>query len=297
MTLILLNGLFPISALASDKDQSDVLVDTPEELKRIEQDPGSESNTEIARQLNNPNSPLAKMTMEYTTTFFEGDLSNADDQTGNLFVFQPTFPFPLTDDGTVQIFARPAFALLLEQPYFNTSDGEFKSKTAFADMGFDVALGKSFESGLIFVGGLQGTIPTGSSDDLSADQWRLGPEGIVAYINKTGFLAAFPAHQWDVSGSNAFSTTTLELFAGLFLKDGLVLMSQPAMSYDHEREDWTIPINASIRQVIRIGKMPVQIGMNLDYFVKKPDAFGPNWAITLSFTPVVPNFLYNWITG
>lgn len=296
MTLLLLNGLFPISALAADPGQSEVLIDTPQELDQVEHNPGSESNAAIAQQLNNPNSPLAKLTLEYTTTFFEGDLPNADDQTGNLLLFQPVFPFPLSDDGTINFFARPAFALLMEQPYFDTGDGQFQSKTAFADMGFDLALGKSFKSGFIFVGGVQGTIPTGSSDDLSADQWRLGPEFIAGYINKTGFLAVFPAHQWNISGSNNFSTTTLENFAGLFLEDGLTVLSNPVLSYNHESEDWTIPLNASVRQVVRIGKMPVQLGLSLDYYVNQPDAFGPDWVITLNITPVIPNFIYNWIT-
>ena len=38
--------------------------------------------------------------------------------------------------------------------------------------------------------------------------------------------------------------------------------------------------------------MPVQLKMNLDYFVERDDDFGPKFQIKVSFTPIVKNFIY-----
>jgi len=35
----------------------------------------------------------------------------------------------------------------------------------------------------------------------------------------------------------------------------------------------------------------------MNYYVDQPSAFGPQWMIGLNITPVVPNFINNWIRG
>ena len=34
--------------------------------------------------------------------------------------------------------------------------------------------------------------------------------------------------------------------------------------------------------------------MELNYYVEQPDAFGPDWQVEFSVTPVVKNMLANW---
>jgi len=35
----------------------------------------------------------------------------------------------------------------------------------------------------------------------------------------------------------------------------------------------------------------------LNYYVARPDAFGPQWMIGVNITPVVPNVIDQWIKG
>lgn len=217
---------------------------------------------------------------------------------GNLTLFQPIFPFPLTDDGTTNLFVRPAFTFLTGQPTYDQTQGTFNETTSLGDMGFDVALGQTYPSGWILLGGIQGTVPTGMKSELTGGQLRLGPELVVVYINTTGFIGAFPAHQWDVTGwrDESFSTSTLELFGGLFLGNGLNVQTNPVLSYNWEDEQWTVPLNITVKKVIKMGNLPVQVGASIDYFLEANDDFGPDWAFSLSFTPIVPNFVYSWLT-
>lgn len=268
-------------------------IDQPDELEQATGAPETMSKDDLSRELTNPNTPLAKLSLKNTTTFFEGDLPDADDQVSNLFLFQPVFPFPLTDDGTRNLFIRPAFAFLTSQPLFDQTDGEFKSVTRLGDMGFDVALGQSFDSGFVVVGGMQGTVPIGHSD-VSGQQLRLGPEFLGAYINEVGGVAAFPAHQWNVAGGGpAYSTSTLELFAIKFMGDGWSGGTNPQLAYDWQNDQATIPLNLTLRKIVQFGDIPAQISGSFDYFVEKNDAFGPEYAFTITVTPIVPNFIYD----
>ncbi len=56
---------------------------------------GEKSAEEVARDLANPNTPLASLTFKLQFRTYEGDLPNADDQNGTTLLFQPTLPFPL----------------------------------------------------------------------------------------------------------------------------------------------------------------------------------------------------------
>jgi hypothetical protein len=268
-------------------------IDRPDELEEASKNPHTNSSDDLSRELSNPNTPLAKLTVKSTTTLYEGNLPSADEQIGNVILFQPVFPFPLTDDGTRNLFIRPAFSFLTPQPLFNAGKGEFESKVRFGDMGFDVALGQSFDNGVVAVGGMQGTIPTGGRG-VTGDQFRLGPEAVLAYIKKEGALGAFPAHQWDVAGGGStYSTSTLELFVFKFIEGGWTFGTNPVLSYDWENEEATIPINLTLRNVMKIGNVPMQISGQFDYFVDNNDVFGQEMAFTINLTPIVPNFIYN----
>ncbi len=287
-----------VSAIPALAELPDAIVDTPEELQTVQTQPGSQSADDIAREMANPNAPMAKLTFKNITTFYEGNLPDSDNQVGNLTLFQPVFPFPLSDDGTTNLFVRPAFTFLTGQPSFDPIEGSFDGNTGLGDMGFDVALGKTYPSGWIVVGGVQGTIPIGTKSELTGGQLRLGPELIVCYINETGFLGGFPAHQWDVTGwgDNSYSTSTVEVFAGFFLGGGMNVQSNPMLSYDWKEEQWTIPLNLTVKKIVKIGSLPAQIAASFDYYIEKNDDFGPDWAFTLHFTPIVPNFVHSWLT-
>lgn len=296
--MILLLSLSPCSLVfAAPKNTVDnaAQIDTPEELQKAEKEPNELSSDDLARELNNPNTPLAKLTFEFTTTSFDGDIPGAGGEDVNLVLFKPVFPFPLSEDGTKNLFIRPVLAYATEQPQFNSNTGQLETISGFGDLGFDIALGQSYDSGLILIGGVQGALPTGA-DRLTSDQYRLGPEFIVADINTSRVIAAFPSHQWDVSGDGpSYSTTTLELFALKFLGDGWTVGTQPKLSYDWKNNQATIPLNLTARKVVRLGKTPIQLSAGLDYFIEQNDDFGPDFGFKFSVTPVVSNFIYDWM--
>ena len=279
----------------SNKIDNPNQIDRPGELATAHEAPHTLSADELSKELSNPNSPLASLAFKQTYTAYKGDLPGAGDQSSNLTLFQPVFPFPLTEDGTTNLFIRPAIPYLWEQPVFDTKANRFESVSGFGDMGFDVGVGRSYDSGWVMVGGVQGTLPTGA-DRLSADQYRLGPEFLVAKVGKKAYWAIFPSHQWDVSGGSAdYSTSQLEVFGGFYLPNAWTVYTDSKWSYDWENDQAKVPLNLSVRKITKLGDLPVQLNLGVDYFVESDDRFGEDWAVSLTFSPVVPNFIYNAI--
>lgn len=250
-----------------------------------------ESADDLAKELSNPNNSFASLTFKQIYTAFDGNLPGASDQSSNVTLFQPVFPFPLGDSGTTNLFIRPAFSYVWQQPVYDPVTSTFSNKSGWADIGFDVAVGRTFDTGLVVVGGVQGTIPTNT--DVSGGQWRLGPELVVAKIGKKGYWAVFPSHQWDIGGDNYdYSNSGLELFAGVYLPNAWTIFTDSKWSYDWVNDQATMPINLSVSKVTKLGNLPVKFQAGIDYYAKSNDAFGQDWAINFSVTPVVPNFIY-----
>jgi len=141
------------------------------------QEKSGKSAEEIARDLANPNTPLASLTFKFQFRTYEGDLPNADDQNGTTLLFQPTLPFPLTNGDKVLF--RPAIPLQFDQPVYNAGKLDFDDEFGLGDISFDLAYAKTTDKGLLLAGGIISTVPTATDDKLGKDRFTLGPEFMI----------------------------------------------------------------------------------------------------------------------
>ena len=266
----------------------------------------SASAADAAKALANPNSDLASLKFQNQFFGYTGDLPGADDQNSYQLLFQPIFPFGIgnTSSGAKKTFyVRPAIPLAVDQPRFSARNNDFSGVSGLGDIGFDVAIGFTEKSGVLWALGMDGTLPTASDSDLGGGQLRLGPEALIAKDIKlargSAFIGFFPSHQWDVAGwkDGQFSTTKVEPFITYLPGGGWSIGSDPKMTYDWVDNEWTIPLNLQVGKIVKFGKTPVKIELEGSYYVEQPDRFGPDWMIGVNFTPVVPNFIENWFKG
>jgi len=116
------------------------------------------------------------------------------------------------------------------------------------DWGFDLSYGVTEKSGLLWLGGINGTLPTASDSDVAGKQWRLGPELVLAKITKVGVFGIFPSHQWDVAGwgdgkDYDYSTTQIQPLIIFTPGGGWQIATKGIYDYDWEGEEWTVPLN------------------------------------------------------
>ena len=220
------------------------------------QENAGKSADEIARELANPNTPLASLKFKWQSRSFEGDLPGANDQSSTSLVFQPALPFAL-ENGDV-IFFRPAILLQLDQPVFDAEDLDFHSKLGLGDTVFDLAYARTTKKGLLMAVGVVSSVPTATDGELGSDRWTLGPEILIGKLSKKSVVGIFPNHQWDIAGSGEaeISVTTVQVFGTYLPSGGWTVGTVPIMSYDHKADQWTIPLNFSLGRTIVIGERP-----------------------------------------
>jgi len=261
------------------------------------------SNDEVARELANPNNSLASLTFKNQYRWYEGDLPHADDQDNYTLLFQPVFPFtmePTANGGKANFFVRPAFPVVFNQPVFDSSNLDFNGVTSFGDIGFDIGYGVSEKSGFLWAFGMVGTLPTATDSDVAGKQLRLGPEALIAQFYKWGLWGLFPSHQWDVTGwgdNGYFCNSQIQAFLTFLPGGGWNVGTTPIMNYDWKTNDWTIPLNLTAGKTVKFGAMPLKLALEVNYYVEKPDAFGPEWMVSFNITPVVPNIIDQWVKG
>ncbi len=246
---------------------------------------------EIAKELANPNTPLATLNFKFQFREFEGDLPGANDQTGTTILFQPSLPFPL-ENGDLVLF-RPAIPVIADQPVVNGVG--FEGESGIGDIAFDLAYAPKNDSGLLIAYGLIASLPT-ASNDLGSGRYTLGPEYLIGKVTSSYVIGAFPNHQWDIGGSGdkSINLTSIQLFGTIIPGGGWNYGTSPIIAYDWETDQATVPINFNFGKTVILGSTPLKLSMELNYYLEQADTFGPEWMIGFNISPVVENSLVKW---
>ncbi len=271
----------------------------PATLHAQQSEDEGQSADDIARELANPNNTLGSLSFNLDTISYSGNLPGASDQTALRLSFQPILPYSLGDG--MNLFVRPLIPVVFDQPVPVVGDQavfagseNFDSKgTELGDISFDVAVGKSLSNGVVLIGGVVGTLPTATDDALGLDQYLLGPEFAIAKVFDWGVAGVLVTHQWDVAGEDSFDTSITggSYFFTYNLKDGWQISMSPNYSYNHNAasgDKLTLPLGIGLSRTMVLGGKPWKFAAQYWHYVEKPDAFGPDWQIRLTVTPVVP---------
>jgi len=251
---------------------------------------GSPSAAEIAAELSNPNTNMGTLTTLFNYVEFDGDIPGAGGQSGLQMIFQPSLPYALSD--TTNLFVRPAIPVIISQDVPNSSGAFVSEGVELGDIAFDASVLKGTPTGVVYGGGVVGSIPTATNDALGLDQWLLGPELIGAVVRQWGVIGALVTHQWDVAGDSNFDTSISagQLFFLFNLKNAWQITSSPIFSYDHEASSGnqlTFPLALGLSKTTIINGRPWQFGVEYQYYIESPDLFGPDWQVQFSISPVV----------
>jgi len=248
------------------------------------------SADEVAHELANPNTSLGFLAFPFDYIHYDGDLPGAGSQDGWKISFQPSLPYPIAEG--MNFFLRPLIPLILDQPV--PKNGGFDSEGVdLGDISFDAAIGKSFSNGVQLIGGMVGTLPTATNDDLGLDQLLLGPEAFIGQKTRWGFYGVLVSHQWDVAGDDDFSTSITggQYFYTINLPDAWQIQAQPTWSYNHEapgNNHWTVPLGTGVSKTLILGGTPWKFSLQYWYYVVSPDLFGPQHQVRFQVAPVVP---------
>jgi len=277
-------------------------------------EPGTPKSIEaIARESVNPLAAFYRFDYEGQYRTYQGDIAGADDQTELSHFFQATIPFA-EKNGKGWVF-RFALPLIADQPiYYYTDigyaewrirqqdprdlgDGRWLPSHGHTDnVSVDLAYGGTKSSGLILSYGLKGELPTTSDTSNGKQQLILGPEVNIGKMTNWGVYGALISHVIDVAekedkGTPDTTITTLQAYLGYGLGNGWQLISNPVIAYDWEGDSGNklnLPIGGGVAKTTMIGKTPLRIAAEFQYFLASTDRFGPDLLFKFSLSPIVP---------
>jgi hypothetical protein len=97
-------------------------------------------------------------------------------------------------------------------------------------------------------------------------------------------------HIWSYAGlenSKDISATFLQPFLAYQTKTYTTFGVNTESTYDWKSEQWTVPVNLTVAQMVKIGGMPIQFTLGGRYYADKPDG-GPDWGLRFQVTFLFP---------
>jgi len=132
--------------------------------------------------------------------------------------------------------------------------------------------------------------PTASHDALGAGKWGIGPTFVVLR-QEFGFTYGLLAnHISSFAGDSAradISATYLQPFFGYTTKTYTSLFLNTESTYNWKNDQWTVPINLSVSQILKVGGQPLSLQLGYRYYAEAPTG-GPDWGLRFTLTFLFP---------
>ena len=279
----LLNIIFSVF-LISTTVYSESLPALKNSVQEPAQDSGDEKAqaAELAKKLSNPVASLISVPIQENWDFGIGK-TNAQKHTINI---QPVIPVSLNEDWN--LITRTILPVTYLQSPVRGGEDEF----GLGDIVQSFFLSpKEPVKGLILGGGPVFLYPSSTNDvPLGSEKFGLGPTIVLLKQKKGWTVGLLGNHIWSVAGNSnrkEVNATYLQPFMNYTTKKFTTLGVSTESTYDWDNQQWTAPILASVSQLVKIGKMPISLGLGGGYYIDSPTG-GPEWKLRFSVTFLFP---------
>ena len=241
-------------------------------------------DADLAKQLSNPVAALISVPLQYN---YDQDIGPARDGRKNYVNVQPVVPISLSAEWNV--ISRTILPVVDQQDV--TGPGRHQSGIGDIAQSFFFSPKEPTSSGLIWGVGPVLLLPTGSDDALSARKWGAGPTGVVLKQDGPWTYGALANHIWSFAGDSdraSVSATFVQPFLSYTTPDAWTYTLNTESTYDWRARQWSVPINALITKLVKVGTQPLSIGGGVRYWAEGPDAGPHGWGARLVLTLLFP---------
>ncbi len=240
---------------------------------------------DLAKKLSNPVAALISVPIEIDTW---ADIGPADDGKRWTITAKPVIPVSLTEEWN--LISRTIVGYIDQEDIFPGAG----SQSGISDILQSVFFSPkepTARGGWIWGAGPVFLIPTASDDQLGGEKWGAGPTGVVlkqAGSWTYGFLAN---HVWSFAGDSDrshISNTFLQPFVSYTTKTATTFGLNTESTYNWKIEEWSVPINASVSQVLKIRDQLIQLKAGVRYWADSAPMDPEEWGVKIGIVFLFP---------
>jgi hypothetical protein len=242
-----------------------------------------DQSTELAKKLANPVASLISVPLQFN---YDENYGLSDDGEKFYINVQPVIPFALNEDWN--LISRTILPLvhLSDIPPGNdeTGLGDITQSLFFSPS-------QPTDRGLIWGVGLVFLLPTATDELLGSEKWGAGPTAVVLKQTGPWTVGFLGNHVWSFAGEDDradINASYMQPFLAYVTKTHTTFNLNTESVYDWEAEQWSVPINFQVSQLLKIGGQPISIGAGVRYWAESPDAGPEDWGARLSLTLLFP---------
>ena len=274
-------GAAAASRLSLLVDESDALAAGAKEPEKEPVAQSADDSAALAKKLSNPISDLISVPFQFNYDDGYGP-KNAGRLTLNI---QPVIPFSISEEWN--LITRTIVPVIYQESPAASLDDEFGLGDITQSFFFSP---KKPVGGWILGAGPVVLWPTGTNPQLRSEQLGLGPTAVALRQDGGWTYGILANHIWAVTESDDHPTvnsTYLQPFLSYTFKTATSVTINTESSYNWTEEEWTVPLNLMVGQIVKLGKLPVQFTLGGRYYAESPDD-GPEWGLRLQITFLFP---------
>lgn len=245
--------------------------------------PRQDEEAELAKKLANPVASLVSVPLQYN---YDENIGPTDDGSKSVLNIQPVIPLSLNDDWNVIV--RTIIPLIDQQDI--PVNGEDASGLGDVLQSFFFSP-KEPVGGWILAVGPVGLYPTASDDMLGGEKWGAGPTALALQQKGPWTYGMLANHVESFAGDNDradISATFVQPFVSYITKTKTTLALNTESTYDWKGDAWSVPVNATVSQLLKVGSQLIQGSLGARYWAETPDNGPEDWGVRAQLTFLLP---------
>jgi hypothetical protein len=238
----------------------------------------------LAKKLSNPIASLISVPFQYN---YDRNIGPVEDGTQNYFRIQPVIPISLNADWN--LISRTITPVMDQHDIFPGAGDQFGLNDTTESLFFSP---KQPAGGwLIWGAGPVVYLPTGTDRLLSAERWGVGPTAVALTQSGPWTIGILANHIWSVGGDENgtdINSTFLQPFVSYTTKDAWTFSLNTESTYDWINEEWSVPVNAQVTKLFKLGDQPISMGPGVRYWADSPDSGAHSWGFRWTTTLLFP---------